>query len=315
MSNDNEGKPDGEFDNITRLNIRTHPADDGSEPLAAGLDFWLSPDISIIRPGGIRGSEGQVGEADQVEVIVTNRGGIDAVDAFVEAFLADPSTAFTPATASPVGNGFVTIPNHNAAAITFPWTPAASEAGHRCMLARVCLALPPDCYVTPVIFDVVGDRHVAQRNLNVVKVGGETLSFGFQVVNPMATGAAFILRTAEVRVGRKADVVRRALLSPYAQFGQAPLGGAGLALGKKMPPVKEPGEVKEFPTGVLRRQLEVPKTKTLRLEMGSEERYHAVLTIARNPAIRQGDLNVVQVQQIDAKTERIVGGLWLIVQH
>jgi hypothetical protein len=314
--NDEQGeKPGGEFDAKTFLYIRTHPADDGSTPLAAGLPGWLSPDITIIRPGGIRGSEGAVGEADQVEVIVTNNGGIDAVDAHVEAFVADPSTAFTPATATLVGSGFLTIPNYHQVAIAFPWTPTQADAGHRCLLARVCLSLPPDCYANPAIFDVRGDRHVAQRNINVVKIEKDTLSFGFLVVNALEKESAFLLRAAEVRVGRNADMVRRALGCPYAQFGQAALGGVGLTLGEQLPPTQEPGLEKDFPTGVLRRRLELPRTKTTRVELRGGERRYVVLTIARNPDIRRGDLNVVQVEQIDIETERTVGGLWLIVQH
>ena len=315
MSNDNGEKPDGEFDNITRLYIRTHPADVGSRPLPGGLPFWLSPDITIIRPGGIRGSEGKVGESDQVEVVVTNIGGIDAVDAYVEAFLADPSTAFTPATATPVGSGFLTIPNHNLAPITFPWIPTVTDAGHRCMLARVCLSVPYDCYANPAIFDVQNDRHLAQRNLNVLSFKQETLSFAFLVVNPLQDKGAFVLRTVEVNVGRNADLVRGALGTKFAQFGQAKLGGIGLTLGELVHPAQEPGAAPKYPTGVLREKMEVPRVKTVRLELGRDERRYAVLTVARNSAIRQGDLNVVQVKQIDARTERTVGGLWLIVQH
>ncbi len=315
MSDDNGQKPDGEYDNITRLYIRTNPADTGSRPLAGGVPFWLSPDITIVRPGGIRGSEGMVGELDNVEVVVNNKGGMDAIDAYVEAFLADPSTSFTPATAMSVGAGFLTIPNHNLAAINFPWIPTPSDAGHRCMLARVCLSVPYDCYANPAIFDVQNDRHVAQRNLNVLTFEEDTISFAFLVVNPLKDKSAFVLRITEVSIGRNADFIRRALGCPFAQFGQEKLGGIGLTLGEPVPLIHDPGTVLKFPTGVLRAKMEVPRAKTVRLELGHKDRHYAVLTIARNPKIRSGDLNVVQVQQIEPETERIVGGLWLVVQH
>lgn len=315
MSNEQGGKEEGEFDAKTFLYIRTHPADSGLVPLPAGLPFWLSPDITVIRPGGIRGSEGYVGEADQIEVVVTNGGGIDAVDAYVEAFTADPSTAFTPATAKPVGNGFVSITNHTQAAIAFPWTPTSAEAGHRCLLARVCLSFPPDCYVNPAIFDVVGDRHVAQRNVNVVQVKQDLLSFGFLVVNAVGHETTFLLRAGEVRVGRQVDLVRQAVGCMYAQFGAAPLAGVGLSLGEALPPIAQEGREQAFPTGVLRRPQDLGKRKSARLEMKRGELRYAVLTVARNPDIRRGDLNVVQVEQIDARTERTAGGLWLVVQH
>jgi len=319
MNNEGGEGQEGEFDAKTFLYIRTHPADNGLVPLPAGLPFWISPDITIIRPGGIRGTIAVAGEADSVEVTVTNGGGIDAVDAYVEAFVADPSTAFTPATAKLVGGGFLTVPNHNTAAIAFPWTPTTSDAGHRCLLARVCLTFPLDCYANGAIFDVVGDRHVAQRNINVAKLEQELLSFGFVIVNPQKEGASqFLVKVNEVKIGRRTDLVRRALGCQHAQFAQVPLGGLALTVGEVLPPVglsEAKDERAAFPIGVLRKPLELGRRKSGKMEMRYGERRYAVLTVARNPDIRPGDLSVVQVKQVDLKTKRTVGGLWLIVQH
>ena len=315
MGNDHGEKPGDEFDNKTFLLIRTHPADVGTTPLSSGLQWWLSPDITIIRPGGVRGTEGKVGENDQVEVVVSNYGGIDAVDAYVEAFLADPSTAFTPATATPVGSGFLTVPNHNLSAIAFPWTPTAADAGHRCMLARVSLAMPFDSYTDPAVFDVVGDRHVAQRNLSVAKLDGKSLSFGFFVVNPAKQAGTFTLRVTEVRAARTADLIRGAVGCPYAQFGQSRLTSFGLSLGETLPLAGDAASRRSRPVGVLRKSVGVPKARSVRLALEANTQRRAVLTVARNPDIRRGDLNVLQVEQLDAATRRRVGGLWVVVQH
>ncbi len=308
-------KPNGRYDNTTFLYIRTHPADDGTTPLPPGLQFWLSPDIAIIRPDGSRGTEAEVGEFDQVEVMVTNDGGIDALNASVEVFLADPSTAFTPATSTSIGTGYLSVPNHSIATITFPWTPVSVDAGHRCMLARVSLLLPFDGYVNPAIFDVVGDRHVAQRNLNVAHIEGDTLSFGFLVTNPLGQDGHFLLRAAEIRGKRVADVVRGALGCPFAQLSDAPLGGAGLTLAGPVPPQHERMMTSGPVVGVLRKPLAVPRNKSHRLIIRADEPHYAMLTVARNSAIRTGDLSVVQVEQIDIQTKRTVGGIWLIVYN
>jgi hypothetical protein len=315
MSNNDEKKHDGEFDAKTFIYIRTNPADDGSEPLSAGLQHWLSPDITIIRPGGIRGSEGAVNELEQVEVTVTNGGGIDAVDAYVEAFVADPSTGFTPATAKPVGSGFLSISNHTQATISFPWTPTSTDAGHRCLLARVCLSFPPDCFTNPAVFDVVGDRHVAQRNINVAQIAGAQLSFGFIVVNTLGRDATFLLQAKEIRVGQKADMARKALGCMYAQFSATRLQRIGLELGEVILHTEREDMKQAFQTGVLRRRMQLGKRKSTQLKMQKGELRHAVLTIPHNPDIRRGDLNIVQVEQIDIETKKTVGGLWLIVQH
>jgi hypothetical protein len=320
MSDENgENGKNGEFDALTFLYIRTHPADDGSIPLASGLPFWASPDIAIIRPGGIWGTEAYAGEADQIEVIVSNAGGIDATDAYVDVFVADPSTAFTPLTAQPIGGGFLSIPNHNTATITIPWTPTSADEGHRCLLARVCLSFPPDCYANPAIFDVVGDRHVAQRNINVVKIEKDLLTFGFFVVNPLPQEAAeFFLEVAEVHREENAEAIRGTLNCPYAQFSEAPLAGVGLALGEEVPPPgmrDERGRRITLCTGPLREPEPLTEHAHLHLEMRPDQRRYATITVGRNPDIRPGDLNVVQVRQVDTSTKSTVGGLWLVVQH
>lgn len=315
MPDDNTKKPGGEFDGKTYVYIRTNPVDDGTTPLASGLGWYLSPDITVIRPGGVSGTQAVVGEAEQVEVAVTNGGDIDAIDAHVEVFVSNPSTAFTPATATRVGDGFLTIPNNSRASIAFPWVPASSDAGHRCLLARVCLGLPFDCYANAAVFDVPGDRHEAQRNISVVDLGAKATSFGFLIVNPLSDKGAFMLRTTEVRPRRNIDIFRKAIGCEYTQFGEAPVAGFGLTLGKILPSAREPGLEKLFPTGPLARCRKLPRQKTVSLEMKKGEIRHAVLTIGRNPDIRTGDLNIVQVEQVDVQTKKIVGGSWIVVRH
>ena len=196
----NDHKPDHEFDGVTRLFIRTNPADDGSVPLAAGLQFWTSPDILIVKPGGAVGGEAVAMQPNQVRVTVWNGGGIPAVDAYVDAFVADPSTVITPATARLIGGDYVTVQGYNSHTLDLPWTPEAADAGHRCLIARVSLIAPPDTYTNPAIFDVVGDRHVAQRNIQVVSVAaGKSAAFRFLIRPVGRKGAAAVTLMAKER--------------------------------------------------------------------------------------------------------------------
>lgn len=317
MNNDNGKDKEDEFDAKTFLYIRTNPADDGT-PLPAGSTFWISPDITIIRPGGIRGSEAHVGEAETVEVIVTNAGGIDAIDAYVEAFVANPSTGFTPATAKPVGNGFISIPHNNTQAITFPWVPTAQDAGHRCLFARVCLTFPPDCYANATIFDVLGDRHVAQRNINVVSFNSTTISFGFQIVNPIPKPIGqFIINAKEIKVTEEnINSIRYALRSKDAQFAQVKLAGIGLKImDSRSIDEKKSAEVKNAKMGIFSKPLNIGKTRSSKIRMKEGEIKNAVVTLARNPDVRKGDLSLVQIEQIDSETREIVGGLWLVLKN
>lgn len=321
---DREQPDNGKFCGGTFLYIRDHPADDGSVPLPAGLPHWLSPDITVIRPGGARGDEAVVGQVNQVEVIVTNDCGVAAMDVFVDAFVADPGTAFTPATATLVGGGFLTVPSYGTAAIAFPWVPGAAQAGHRCLLARASLLIPPDTYADGTIFDVRGDRHVAQRNISVVALAAaeNDLKFAFAIVNPFLEPMAVLVRADEVREEWQLAHVRDSLGCQFAQFGETPLREIGVALGpdravvdrleaivarlEEARPLARMGRITNAFVHARRADLE------LRLDPG--EVRQGVLYIERNRETRRGDLHVVEVRQL-RDGEELVGGLTVVVVH
>lgn len=326
-SNANTGHPGREddknpFDGITYLYIRTHPADNGSEPLAAGLPFWVSPDISIIKPDGVEGGTAVAGDTNQLKIKVTNAGGIDAVDAYVEGFVADPSTAFTPLTATPIGAGFLTISGYSQAVIQFPWNPSPADAGHRCLLARVNLTIPPDGYKNGAIFDVVGDRHVAQRNISVVnlqKMQLKQFSFAFALVNPEQERAVFTLNARQVLADdeRQLEWLRGAVGCGFAQFSPVKLRSVRVDVEERIPvrdvsePEKQEGRP---PMGLLGQAVEPKRTRLKSVGMEPGEVRRAVLTVSAASTARPGDLQVVEISQLNERQE-VVGGLWIVVQN
>ena len=314
------GDKDGEFEGRTYLYIRTHPADNGSEPLAAGLPGWVSPDIVVIKPGGAVGGEAEAGKANQVRVTVTNAGGIQATDAWVDAFVADPSTAFTPLTATPIGADYLTIAPYSTANISFPWTPLVGTPEHACLLARVRLIVPPDGYVNGAIFDVVGDRHVAQRNIHIVPIASdqEAMSFGFQIVNPGLKAGAFLVQARQLPANENQETLRGAVGCELAHFGNTPLGDVGLQLGKRIPQpnASVSGRERRFPTmGRLEKPVMEAQERDLALKLLPGEARAAVITLTRNPNTLSGELQVVEIRQVDAETQQIVGGLWVVLRQ
>ncbi len=326
----------GTFDGKTYLYIKTHPLDDGSEPLPAGLEFWISPHITVIKPDGTRGQEAAAGQENGVEVIVSNNGGLDAVNAYVECFVADPSTSFTPASCTKIFADYVSVPAHGTAAVTGRWTPMPDESGHKCLLARVCSTIPPDCFRDWGVFDVVGDRHEAQRNIFVIPVpeGEESVSFGFQVVNPNDSAMETIVRAVPVALERRVAIVR-------SLFGDAPVAisrematGLHIAVGEMLEHrmVFDPHNVvvhaaksktKTGPVplkatfGRLGKSLALPARRQMaqHLAMANREVRHAVVTIPRTPGAKPGELQVVQIEQVDASTKKVIGGICLVLQH
>lgn len=319
---DNGHKPP--FDPRTYLYIRRHPLDNGIVPLPAGLETWMSPDILVTPQGGMPGDIAAPGVTNQVSVTVTNAGGIDAVDAYVDVFLADPSTTITPSTATLIGAGFLTIPGYNTATISVNWTPGSGDSGHRCLLARVSLPNTGDTYANPAIFDVVGDRHVAQRNIHVVELAGrKSMTFGFVVVNPLPDAADFQLQLEELKPDPATIAqVRRSLGCGFAQFDAQPLRVIALGLGDTLKEdlVMTRTEPSHPVIGVLDQQVEAAAIqRQLRtrgqLNLKQGERRYATIRIEGNDRGRAGDLHVVQLIQRYAKTGALIGGLTLIVRN
>lgn len=309
-----------EFDGKTFLYIKTHVLDDGTEPLPAGLEAWLSPDIVVIKPDGTRGAEAVAGDINQVEVTVTNDGGIDAVDAYVEAFVANPSLGFTPATSTLIGGGFLTIPGYTRQAIAFSWVPPVSEAGHRCLAARVNLTIPLDGYYDGTIFDVRGDRHVAQRNISVVALGtNQMMMFSFRIINPKRAKQRYAVQVRQVTDPQRLRSIGRTLGSDLLQFSVRELKTYGLQMGKpgkdddgEAPPSHDRRMARTAETGAAVR--DIPERREFRLDMEANEVRSCDLLVAREAGASLGELQVLEVIQVNAK-QQSVGGLTIVVQH
>lgn len=318
---DNEnGKDEGEYPNATHLYIRTNPADDGSEPLAVGLAFWQSPDIVIVQPGGARGTEAIADAVNQVEVTVTNGGGIPAVDAYVDVFFGNPATTMTPTTTTLIGGGYTTIPPINTATISFPWTPGQGDAGHRCLLARVSLIIPPDTYVNGTIFDVVNDRHVAQRNIHVLAVekNEKSASFSFMIANPSQERAgAFAIRATQVRPGETGDHLTHTLgCAVPPRLAEGRLAGVSMEVhdaGFGDRPTLMPRAARAL--GPLLRPLRPTGRDRAEVRLDAGEVREATVTLERDPDARPGEISAVDIVQIDEEAGTAVGGLTVVLHY
>jgi len=312
---------DGKFDGITYLYIRTNPQDTGAEPLAAGLAPWISPDIRIEHGGGALDTEVTVNEPVNVRVTVTNAGGIAAQGAVLEAFVSEPSTSFTPANAHLIGTTSLTVQGYSTTSVGLPWTPDPANAGHRCLAARVALYVPPDRFRDPAIFDIVGDRHVAQRNIHVFPAPSQASAFfGFRIFPPARANAGrFRLSVREVDGGKQGEFIRNSLGSNFAQFAQKPAKLAKLTLdrGRLTIARNEPLDRAKLPRVGLVKQppksAEWQTDKELHLQPG--EIATAYLEVIPNRDTRPGDLHVLEVSQVDAETKAVIGGLWLVLQQ
>lgn len=285
--------PNDRFLGRTYLYLRDHPLDNGSEPLPAMFPFWVSPDIAIIQPDGTRGLQAVAGQDNIVEVRVHNAGGIDADDAYVDLFFSDPTTAFTPATATFIGGTYLSVPGYANAGVSFMWTPPPGFTGHGCLLSRVSLIIPPDTYANPDVFDVPGDRHVTQRNITVrsVSQAGIRDQFSFNIANPTPQPMEAQVSVKEITSPQEQEILRACLGCGFAAFSPVPLAHRSIELSGGTQPGGENIAV----------VLEPFQTR------------RATLYLQQTPNTRRGDLSAVHIAQKDGQG-RVVGGLVVMIR-
>lgn len=307
------GERDGEFEGRTFLYIRDTAGDDGTSPLASSVPFWISPDIVVTPPGGSPGAPAQAGVVNDLRVSVTNAGGVTAHNAQLDVFLADPSTAFTPATADLLASTYVTAPGYNVTDVPLAWNPTAGQAGHKCLLARVSSVLTGDAVANPVVFDVPGDRHVAQRNVHVLPMAqAMELGFHFLVTNPLPERTTFVLEAAAPRVTAALLEQVRGAMCGLAQLGTAPVA-VRLTVNRRTASDKLRFEL---PLGAIRLPARsIRREKRLRDRRGGvtlapDEAMHCTLAFTPPDDARPGDVHLVEIAQSDSDGRR-VGGLWL----
>lgn len=309
------------FEGRTYLLLRDHLQDTGAEPLPAALPAWLSPDIMVRRPSGALGGDAEVGAINLVEVTVHNLGGIAAIGVFVDAFFASPSTGVTPATAALIGGNFVDVPSYGIATLPLPWVPAASYTGHGCILARASLIVPPDTYANPLIFDQRGDRHVAQRNIEVIDLpeDGNGVNFQFNVTNPTMEPLSTNIEVREVREQDDLRAVGATMGFNMPVIAPEPINAIGLTRGDGRMLPDENGKLREAePVGVrgAKRRKVRPDilTRVLDFDLQPGEVAEANLHAKGNPDTPRGLMHVLEIRQTDA-VGTLIGGLSVVLRN
>lgn len=166
-----------------------------------GDPWYLSPDVWVVPGDDPHASPGQpvAGGKAHLWARVRNDGDVEAPDAFVRYYWANPAVGVTRSTANFLASARVTLePSQQSDVLCpVPWHVQYLNGGHLCVLAE---AFHPALDPLPRQdeFDVAEDRHVAQRNLQVLQTTAKAPTvFGFEVHNPRRTMQDFTLRAEE----------------------------------------------------------------------------------------------------------------------
>ncbi len=168
-----------------------------------GNPWYLSPNVWTVPGDDPTGSLGSPieGVSCYIWAKVRNNGTDGVQNATVRYYWANPAVGFDRTTANLVGTAFVSLaPGQTSDVLCLtPWIPAFLNEGHECILAEA-FHQPLDPLPGVPDFNVPTDRHVAQRNLSVVRttraVEG-SFRFVFEVHNASRKPRSFVL-TAEV---------------------------------------------------------------------------------------------------------------------
>ena len=163
-----------------------------------GNPWWLSFDIWTVPGNDPDGAEGIpiVGTPCYVWARVSNTGTSRVENATVRFYWANPNVGFDRTTATPIGTAFVTLNGGEAQEVLCltAWLPSFVNGGHECLLVEAFHTSLDPLPSSPA-FDVTTDRHVAQRNLNVLAAQGTMMfSAPFEVHNTTSREQSYSLK-------------------------------------------------------------------------------------------------------------------------
>lgn len=163
-----ERKPPRDFKDSSFLYIRSYDSDNGSRP-GLNVAYWRSPDVRVAPVSSLNSytTELEAGKAYSIRCVVHNRGDLMVPSANVEFYLVTPSLGFDTRFARKLGMASTWVDCYGSAEVSIPYTVPASDAGHKCLFARVFSFSPLDIPVHDTKLDPREDRHIGQQNLNI----------------------------------------------------------------------------------------------------------------------------------------------------
>lgn len=164
-----ERKPPKDFKDSSYLYIRSYDGDNGVRPGVSGVPYWKSPDVNVSPVSSLNSytNELNVGTVYNIECLVHNRGDFIVPSAKVEFYIVTPSLGCDTRFAKKLGLASTWVNCYASAKVNIQYLVPPSDAGHRCLFARVFSFSPLDIPVHDTILNPYQDRHIGQKNLNI----------------------------------------------------------------------------------------------------------------------------------------------------
>lgn len=160
-------KPE-DFKDSSYLYIRSYDGDNGYRP-GANVAYWRSPDVIVSPVSSLNSytTELNVGTLYNIKCLVHNRGDINVPSAKVEFYLVNPSLGFDTRFGKKLGIASAWVNCYSSSEVNIQYMVEPSDAGHKCLFARVFSFSPLDIPLHDTLLDPVQDRRIGQKNLNI----------------------------------------------------------------------------------------------------------------------------------------------------
>jgi hypothetical protein len=186
-------------------------------------EWYLSPDIWVVDDAA---SDTPVpnpvaGRDYFLKARVRNTGTTPVSNAQVRFYWANPSIGVTRTTANLVGTSYVSLganPDEQDVLCLTPWRTEFVNQGHECILAEA-FHTTLDPLPAVLDFNVPTDRHVAQRNLSVVRTINGFFHFLFEIHNGERIERAFDIQATPLSL----EVNRHLLPEKYTHLKEGKL--------------------------------------------------------------------------------------------
>lgn len=170
----NEGSPikrrpiPNDFKDSSYLYIRSYDGDNGSRP-GANVAYWRSPDVVVSPVSSLNSytTELNTGTLYNIKCLVHNKGDLNVPSAKVEFYLTTPSLGFDTRFGKKLGIAATWVNCYSSSEVNIRYLVEPSDAGHKCLFARVFSFSPLDVPLHDTLLNPVQDRHVGQKNLNI----------------------------------------------------------------------------------------------------------------------------------------------------
>ncbi|HZJ20274.1 MAG TPA: hypothetical protein VFD35_07990 [Pricia sp.] len=161
-------RPPRDYKDSSYLYIRSYDSDNGSRP-GLNVAYWRSPDVNVSPLASLNSytTELNVGTVYNIKCLVHNRGDFIVPSAKVEFYLVTPSLGFDTRFAKKLGVEATWVNCYSSAEVNLHYLIPPSDAGHRCLFARVFSFSPLDIPVHDTVLNPYIDRHIGQKNLNI----------------------------------------------------------------------------------------------------------------------------------------------------